>query len=133
MSGRLSYSNPHGFGSILQAVLVSSAPIYSAAGAILACRICLQNRNGCGELAPLLGPLTGYYDKETHCQAAAQDLLCWPHAMPQQPPPLSGESSGQARSPPFRAIFSTQLPKSPRSALAEKTPPLGLEEPGAVL
>mmetsp|Transcript_85338 Transcript_85338/g.133330 ORF Transcript_85338/g.133330 Transcript_85338/m.133330 type:complete len:220 (+) Transcript_85338:75-734(+) len=131
------YANLHNLSSILQSLLVSSAPIFSAAGAVIAGRIFLQSRaNSHDELIPLLRSTKGYSrysDKDGNCKGGAQDLLTGPESTSRQQLPLSGGACLPTGSPPFQAIFSTRLPKSPRTALAEKMPPLGLEDPGAFL
>jgi hypothetical protein len=134
MSTRISYANFKGVGALLELFLVASAPIVSAVGAVLAGRIYFLTRAGTrAELYPLAGET---YSKASQSYSAAPQqcgMLSWPAAPAPPPPPLSGGNAEPHRSPPFRGIFCTPLPKSPRSALAERTPHFNLEEPGAVL
>jgi len=140
MSTRMSYANFNGIGLLLESLLVASAPIVSVVGAVLAGRIYFLSRAVTrAELYPLLGsgPSLG---KDGHKLSSPPQQYFWPSAPAPPPPPLSGGVLEPTRSSPFRAIFGTPLPKSPRSALAERTPiftnetPIFIhEEPGAVL
>lgn len=132
MNTRISYANFKGIGALLEVFLVASAPIVSALGAVLAGRIYFLARSGLrSELHPLMG--SGETHKESQAAPQQYGMLSWPSATAPPPPPLSGWNAEPHRSPPFRAIFGTPLPKSPRSALAERTPLFHHEEPGAVL
>lgn len=145
MTSRISYANLKGVAELLEVLLVAVAPIVSAVGAVLAGRIYFQSRAGShAERHPLRSSATGEcYSKDGQGGAAASapphqcgttpgDFLAWPTA-PAMPLPLVQGGHDVTRSPPFRAIFGTPLLKSPRSALAERTPNFHLEEVGAVL
>jgi len=141
MSTRISYAGA-GIEALLELFLVGTAPLVSAVGAVLAGRIYFLSRAGSnGELHPLVGSATGAcYGKDSHSHGHAasspqeKGMLSLPAAVGPRVPPLSGADAKPMRSPPFRAIFGTPLPKSPRSALAERTPLFNnSEEPGAVL
>jgi hypothetical protein len=138
MNTRIGYANFKGAGALLELTLVASAPIVSAVAAVLAGRIYFLSRAASrAELHPLVGSSTGEtYGKQSQTYASAGQycgMLSWPSAPAPPAPPLCGGVAEPARSPPFRAIFGTPLPKSPRSALAERTPLFHHEEPGAVL
>jgi len=142
MSTRMSYANFKGIGFLLENILVASAPIVSAVGAVLAGRIYFLSRAATrAELHPLLGSGQDGKDGQKLSSPPQQyGMLSWPSAPAPPPPPLSGGFIESTRRLPFGAIFSTPLPKSPRSALAERTPiftnetPIFIhEEPGAVL
>jgi len=137
MNTRIGYANFKGVGAILELVLVASAPIVSAVGAVLAGRIYFLARATRAELHPFAGCA---HEKGAACtkdSAAPQSvpeqcgMMSWPTAPTQPAPPLS--IAEPSRSPPFRAIFGTPLPKSPRQALAERAPVFFPEEIGSVL
>jgi len=133
----ISYANARHAGTLLELLLVASAPIVSAVGAVLAGRIYFQSRAGShSELYPLVGSATGAtYGKDSHgcSDAASSSGLSLPAALAPHPPPLSGCVAKPIRSPPFRAIFGSLLPVSTRAALAERTPCFNTEEVDAVL
>jgi len=140
MSTRMSYASLKGIGFLLENLLVASAPVVSAVGAVLAGRIYFLSRAATrAELHPLLGS-GDTLGKDGQKLSSPTQQYFWPSAPAPPPPPLSGCCIESIRRPPFGAIFGTPLPKSPRSALAERTPiftndtPIFLhEECGAVL
>jgi len=141
LNTRINYAGFKGLGPLLELFLVAGAPLVSAIGAVLAGRIYFLARSASrAEMFPLVGPGVGEsYSKASHASGSAAlppqqcGMLSWPTAPAQPRPPLSGVNAEPIRSPPFRAIFGTPLPKSPRSALAERAPLFCHDEPGAVL
>lgn len=124
MSSRISYANFKGIGALAELSLVAIAPLVSAVGAVLAGRIYFLARAGNSAERQHLTAKSGTccYGEDGGPAASQQcENFSWPADTAPRLPPLSGGDAEVTRSPPFRAIFGTPLPKSPRSALAEKT------------